>query len=277
MVAMTGLAKRQREDDGREVDHAGNRIPRFMIYRTAKRSAVEGGRLMKHVMMALAAGVAVTGVTAPAFAQASQDYRVEARQSQMVNLNVCSPAVRMDIAGDGDTDVDFTVYDNNNVMVYQDLDTDDRTSTTLYGTAGGRNGCQTWRVQLNNLGNVWNRVRVTLTDVPVRGGNSGGPASERERSVSTYRVEANDTYWVDLTLCAPRIHFEATGNGQTDVDYVLYDPNNREVFSDYALHDRATTTIRTNGGNGRCEVFRLRLSNLGRQWNPIRITMWNLP
>lgn len=233
---------------------------------------------MKHVLIALAASAAAIGLASPAAAQASRDYRVEARQSTMVDLTICSPAVRMDIAGDGDTDVDFTVYDNNNNMVYQDLDTDDRTSTTLYGTAGGSNGCQTWRVQLNNLGNVWNRVRVTLTDVPVRGGGGGGgPASPRERSVSTYRVEANDTYWVDLTLCAPRIHFEGVGNGQTDVDYVIYDPNNREVFSDYALHDRATTTIRTTAGNGRCEVFRLRLNNLGRTWNPIRITMWNLP
>jgi hypothetical protein len=233
---------------------------------------------MKQILMALAAGVAIIGTAGPASAQASQDYRVEARQSQMVNLNICSPAVRMDVAGDGDTDVDFTVFDQNNTMVYQDLDTDDRTSTTLYGTAGGRNGCQTWRIQLDNLGNVWNRVRVTLTDVPVGGGGGGGgPASPRERSVSTYRVEANDTYWVDLTLCAPRIHFEGVGNGQTDVDYVIYDPSNREVFSDYALNDRATTTIRTTAGNGRCEVFRLRLNNLGSQWNPIRITMWNLP
>jgi hypothetical protein len=232
---------------------------------------------MKQFIMALAASTAIMGMAGPAQAQASQDYRVEARQSQSVNLSICSPAVRMDIAGDGDTDVDFTVYDSSGTMVYQDLDTDDRTSTTLYGTAGGSNGCQTWRVVLNNLGNVWNRVRVTLTDVPVgnQGGN-GGPASPRERSVSTYRVEANDSYWVDLTLCAPRIHFEATGNGQTDVDYIIYDPNNREVFSDYALHDRATTTIRTTAGNGRCEVFRLQLRNLGNQWNPIRITMWNL-
>ncbi len=237
---------------------------------------------MKHFLIAMTAGAAFIGIAGPAAAQASRDYRIEARQSQMVDLSICSPAVRMDVAGDGDTDVDFTVFDQNNTMVYQDLDTDDRTSTTLYGTADGRNGCQTWRIELNNLGDVRNRVRVTLTDVPVTGGGGGGgggggPANPRERSVSTYRVEASDAYWVDLTLCAPRIHFEGVGNGQTDVDYVIYDPNNREVFSDYALHDRATTTINTTAGNGRCEVFRLRLNNLGQQWNPIRITMWNLP
>jgi hypothetical protein len=236
-----------------------------------------GGFAMTRFPIALAASAAVLGLAGPAAAQASRDYRVEARQSQMVDLTICSPAVRMDVAGDGDTDVDFTVFDQNNSVVYQDLDTDDQTSTTLYGTAGGRGGCQTWRIQLDNLGNVWNRVRVTLTDVPVNGGDGGGPVNPRERSVSTYRVEPQDTYWVDLTLCSPRIHFEGVGNGQSDVDYVIFDPNNREVFSDYALHDRAAATIRTNAGNGRCEVYRLRLNNLGTQWNPIRITMWNLP
>lgn len=233
---------------------------------------------MKQLLLSLAGLVAVIGITAPAHAQASRNYRVEARQQQTVNLTICSPAVRMDVTGDGDTDVDFTVFDTSNAMVYQDLDTDDRTSTTLYSNAGGRNGCQTWRLRLNNLGNVWNSVRVTLSDVNIAsGGGTPGPASPREQSVSTYRVEANNEFWVDLTLCAPRIYFQAQGNGGTDVDYVIYDPNNRVVFEDYALHDRATTTINTTAGNGRCEVFRVKLRNLGNTWNPIRVTMWNLP
>jgi hypothetical protein len=193
-------------------------------------------------------------------------YRVEAHSVFSVDLNLCAAPVVIDVRGDGDTDVDFTIYDENGRQVYQDIDLDDITTATL--SPNVRNGnCVIYRMELNNLGNVWNQVQVTVgSDV------AAGVAP----SVGTYRVEANSEFWVDLTLCHPRARIEAHGDGDTDVDYTLYDRNNNVLHQDLALHDRTDVTFNTGSRDGSCYLFRLKLNNLGDVWNQVTVLVYDL-
>lgn len=196
--------------------------------------------------------------------QPVSSYRVEAHSEFWVNLNLCSDPVVIDVRGDGDTDVDFTILDDRGNQVYQDLDLDDVTTATLNPRV--RNGeCAVYRLRLNNLGNVWNQVQVSV-------GNSY--TSGDAPSVGSYRVEANSDFWVDLNLCRRSARILIDGDGDTDVDYVIYDQNNNVVASDYALNDNADFNITVNARSGQCRPYRLKLHNLGNVWNQTSVTIW---
>ena len=237
------------------------------------RNALQGRRFAKTLLTAAIAGA--LAMPTASFAQKGGDstdyrpvtsYRVEANSEFWVNLNLCSPTVVVDVRGDGDTDVDFTIYDQNNNQVYQDLDLDDITTATLNPRV--RNGnCVVYRMKLNNLGNVWNQVTVTVGE-----NTANGDAP----SIGSYRVEANDDYWVDLTLCHRRARIVAAGDGDTDVDYVVYDQRDNVLASDYATHDRMDATINTGSYDGTCRPFRLKLNNLGNVWNQVTVTIYDL-
>lgn len=190
-------------------------------------------------------------------------YRVEARSEFWVDLNLCSNPVVVDIRGDGDTDVDFWIYDQNGREVYSDVDLDDITTATLNPpVSNGR--CVVWRLKLSNLGNVWNQVQVSV-------GNNW--TSGDAPSVGSYRVEANRDFWVDLNLCRSTARILIAGDGDTDVDYTIYDQNDRVVAQDLALNDRADFNLTVNA-RGTCRPYRLRLNNLGNVWNQVSVTIW---
>lgn len=90
-----------------------------------------------------------------------QSYRIDANASRTIDLNLCARTVRMEARGDEDTDLDFTVYDDRGNTVHTDNDLTDWTVATLR-TGGG--GCYTYRLEVRNLGNVYNQMRLTLTD-----------------------------------------------------------------------------------------------------------------
>lgn len=235
--------------------------------------SVSKGMKWRAASVASAIVAATVGMAAPAYAQkpsATPDYepvssyRVEARSEFWVNLNLCSNPVVVDIRGDGDTDVDFTIYDERGNQVYQDLDLDDITTATL--TPRVSNGsCVVYRLKLNNLGNVWNQVQVSVGD-----NNTRGDAP----SIGSYRVEANRDFWVDLNLCRRSTRILIAGDGDTDVDYTIYDQNNNIVAQDLALNDRADFNFTVNARAGACRPYRLRLNNLGNVWNQVSVTIW---
>ena len=121
--------------------------------------------MRRWIITALLAAALTVPAFAPAYAQSVRNYRVEANREFWVNLNLCSARVYIEAQGDGDTDVDFTIYDARGRVAFQDLDYDDYTSVTLYPRVGSGRGCQAYRLKLNNLGDVWNMVRVTVQDV----------------------------------------------------------------------------------------------------------------
>jgi hypothetical protein len=198
--------------------------------------------------------------------QPDNSYRVNANSTHNIDLNLCNNPVTIEAHGDDDTDVDFTITDPRGNQVYQDLDLDDDTVATL--TPNIVNGqCQLYHMALRNLGNVYNQVQVS-----VRSGSTGNSAP----SVATYRVEANRDYWVDISLCYPRARIMANGDGDTDVDYELYDRNNRVIGSDFATHDNMDLTINTGSNNGQCNPYRLKMHNLGNVWNGVEVTIWDM-
>jgi len=237
------------------------------------RSALRHRSLMQGLLAAAALGA--VSMPSAAFAQKGASggdyrpvtsYRVEANSEFWVNLNLCSSPVVVDVRGDGDTDVDYTIYDENNRQVFQDLDLDDITTANL--TPNVRNGrCVVYRMKMNNLGNVWNQVQVTV---------GSSTANGDAPSIGSYRVEANNEYWVDLTLCHRRARIVADGDGDTDVDYVVYDRNDRELASDYALNDNMDVTINTGSYDGTCRPFRVKMRNLGNVWNQVTLTIYDL-
>lgn len=117
---------------------------------------------MRRIALSLTALAMAAAAISPAHAQSVRNYRVEANSEFWVNLSICSPNVNIEARGDGDTDVDFTVYNPRGAVVFQDLDGTDFTGFNLRGPASG---CQTYRLKLSNLGDVWNMVRVTVTDL----------------------------------------------------------------------------------------------------------------
>jgi len=239
-------------------------------------SASQSRRAMRAAVSTLAASAMVM-LSGPAFAQKAKagaesgdfrpqnSYRVEAHSEYWVDLNLCSNPIVVDVRGDGDTDVDFTIYDQNNRQVYQDLDLDDITTATL--TPPVSNGrCLRYRLKLNNIGDVWNQVTVT----------TGGNTANGGTSVGSYRVESSSDYWVDLTLCHRRAHIVGHGDDDTDVDYTLYDRNNNVVAQDLALNDDMDVTINTGTNDGTCRPFRLKLHNLGNVWNQVSVQITDL-
>ncbi|MEQ1510918.1 MAG: hypothetical protein ABL909_11030 [Sphingopyxis sp.] len=196
--------------------------------------------------------------------QPVSSYRVEAHSEFWVNLNLCANPVVVDIRGDGDTDIDFTIYDDRGNQVFQDLDLDDIASATLNPDVRG-DQCRIYRLKLNNIGNVWNQVRVSV------GNNyTNGDAP----SVASYRVEANADYWVDLNLCRRSARIVADGDGDTDVDFTIYDRNNNVVVQDLALNDNADFSITVNASANNCRQYRLKMHNLGNVWNQTSVTIW---
>ena len=237
--------------------------------------AQHANRIRKATAALLSAAMVTAVLPGSALAQKGKDttdyqpvssYRVEANSTFGVNLNLCENPVVVDVRGDGDTDVDFRIYDQNGNQVYSDTDLDDITTATL--TPNVRNGnCVVYRMDLINLGNVWNQVQVTV---------GSGTANGDAPSVGSYRVEANSEFWVDLTLCHRRARLVAAGDGDTDVDFTIYDRNNNIIHQDLALNDRTEVTFGTGSRNGECLPFQLKLNNLGNVWNQVTVTVYDL-
>lgn len=92
-----------------------------------------------------------------------------------------------------------------------------------------------------------------------------------------YRVEANTTKWIDLTVCAPRVRLGVQGDGDTDLDFTLYDPGSNVVFTDHDGTDYTSTRFNTGivPGESRCTVFKLKVQNAGNVWNRFSVAIYN--
>ena len=121
---------------------------------------------MHIVRMTAAAGAAIAMMLSGAAAAQSASYRVDANATFTAALNVCSPVMMLEVRGDGDTDLDFEVYNSSGVMVHSDYDTTDITFATLNRAAGVN--CENFDLKIQNLGDVYNQAEVTLTQASSR-------------------------------------------------------------------------------------------------------------
>jgi len=153
---------------------------------------------MKHMRFATALAVASCALqAAPALAQDS--YRVEANDSTTIDISICNPEVYVEVRGDGDTDLDFAVRDPRGNTVHSDYDLTDITFFTLYRQAGS--GCETYPMDVTNLGDVWNRFAVTLTTIRSDGVAPRASADSNNRNVS-FVNEGKESifyiYWANI-------------------------------------------------------------------------------
>ncbi len=88
----------------------------------------------------------------------------------------------------------------------------------------------------------------------------------------SYRVEANDSTTIDITICNPEVYVSVNGDGDTDLDFLVRNPRGETVHSDYDLTDITFFTLYRLASSG-CEVHEMDVTNLGNVWNRFDITL----
>ncbi len=204
----------------------------------------------------LASGV--SGEVLQADGQGAGEYRANANSAINVNLPVCG-VTRLEVRGDGDTDLDFTVTDSNGDRAHYDIDLSDITFATLT-PSGPAGACETFSMEVSNLGDVYNVFTVALLDAGDRGGISGA---------GEYRVNANAATKVPLRACTLTNVF-VRGDGDTDLDYDVTDESGSNVHTNYDYSDQTQFSLSPEDG---CADFQLSVSNLGDVFNVMTITM----
>lgn len=183
----------------------------------------------------------------------SGSYRAEANGSIRVGLPVCG-ATRLEVRGDGDTDLDFTVTDEAGNPVHADADLSDATYATL--TPPGE--CENYELRVDNLGGVFNQFSVELVDPDTRRGASGP---------GEYRVNAALATKVPLRVCAPT-NVRARGDGDSDLDFEVIDSSGSVLHEDYDMTDATQFTLDPGGS---CADYQLKVSNLGEVYNLLTV------
>ncbi len=204
----------------------------------------------------LASGI--SGEVLQAESEGAGEYRANANSAINVNLPVCG-VTRLEVRGDGDTDLDFTVTDSNGDRAHSDFDLSDITFATLT-PSGPAGACETFAMEVSNLGDVFNVFTVALVDAGNRGGISGA---------GEYRVNANAATKVPLRACTLTNVF-VRGDGDTDLDYDVTDQSGTNVHSNYDYSDQTQFSLTPEDG---CTDFQLSVSNLGNVFNVMTITM----
>jgi hypothetical protein len=130
------------------------------------------------------AALSIAALMGTSTAALAESYRVDANSTSNVELRICEAAVRVSVRGDGDTDLDFTIRNNRGETVHSDFDTTDITYATLRPRSSG---CETFDLQIQNIGSVYNMVNVTFETVE-RGSSSasakGGDNDGRNRDIA---------------------------------------------------------------------------------------------
>lgn len=205
----------------------------------------------------LASGL--TGTTRFAESEGPGEYRADANSSITVNLPVCGTRW-LAVRGDGDTDLDFFITDAAGETVHSDTDLSDATYVTL----NPGETCESFALEVSNLGDVYNDFTVALDDPAGRGG-AAGPGE--------YRVNAQMATKVMLRVCsATRV--SARGDGDTDLDFTVTDASGDTVHSDFDMTDQTSFAL---DPGGECADFQLEVSNLGDVYNVLTVAFDNGP
>lgn len=181
------------------------------------------------------------------------EYRAGANDSATVNFEVCGSR-RLSVRGDGDTDLDFTVTNRNGDTVHSDFDLTDVTFATL----NTKEGCETFSMEVDNLGDVYNLFTVELAELDANRGIAGP---------GQYRVNANRSTKIELRACSVT-EVTARGDGDTDLDFDVNSEAGNQIHSNYDLTDVTSFTLEPTQG---CENFAMSVSNLGEVYNVLTV------
>ncbi|WP_265587597.1 hypothetical protein [Sphingomicrobium arenosum] len=104
-------------------------------------------------------------------------FRVEARTVHSYEIEICDPEVELIADGDDDTDLDYRITDSTGAVVHEDKGGTDRAAARLVNLKSA--GCTAYDLEVTNLGNVFNLMKVTL------GAPSGATSDDgRDRRVT---------------------------------------------------------------------------------------------
>jgi len=135
----------------------------------------------------MSCGLAGALLAAPAAAQ-SDSYRVDAFGSDDVTLTLCHPQVRIEVRGDGDTDLDFTITNKSGGVLHSDVDETDWTITNI---DNGDSRCRGYNLHVENFGEVYNDYTVEITNIP-----SGSSEDGQDRHVAVHNNTGEAIYYI---------------------------------------------------------------------------------
>lgn len=115
-------------------------------------------------LRSLAVGLvlSLTAISAAAAGPHTRLYEATARQDTVIDLSICSRQVDMEVVGDGGTDLDFYVYDDQGFEMYSNEDVNDWMSGTFTQEF---DGCADYELHVFNGGDYDNRFVVRLFDL----------------------------------------------------------------------------------------------------------------
>ncbi|RNJ64200.1 MAG: hypothetical protein EDM03_07670 [Porphyrobacter sp. IPPAS B-1204] len=96
-------------------------------------------------------------------------------------------------------------------------------------------------------------------------------ASPPSATTQTLRVEPRATIKVDIEVCAPAVYLEARGNGKSDLDFIIYDPEGEWVHSDLDDTDIVFQKLENPVAGTSCLIFVLEVINQGAVPNDLLI------
>lgn len=186
--------------------------------------------------------------------------RVEASSANYHSVYVNNgQRVSVRINGDNDTDLDLFVFDPSGNEVARDISTDDDETASFVARRTGA-----YRVEVRNLGNIWNQYQIWR----VIGGGYGGGGGSIGGSRLTRRVEANGqnnhTMYINS---GQHVTVRMDGDGDTDLDLFIYDPSGNQVGSDLSGDDNELVSFTAR----RTGTYRVEVRNLGNVWNQYQI------
>ena len=117
---------------------------------------------MKHSIAAALFGFSGLMATAARAGDDVSTFDVQAGATLNLTMTLCAPLVDVEIVGDGDTDLDFYIYDSTGELVFFDEELSDWTNLTVEQPA---NECREYDLEVINYGDVYNRFRVILDEV----------------------------------------------------------------------------------------------------------------
>ncbi|BDI60515.1 hypothetical protein [Qipengyuania nanhaisediminis] len=213
---------------------------------------------------------------------------IQPAQTETYKFKACGTSADLTARGDGDTDLDFIVRNSDGAVVHENDDLTDQTSATLAGLLAD---CETFEIEVANLGNVYNAMMLVIepkgaastpfagtapsTSLAASTATSANAGVERVLTVSEtsgpgeYRAEANGILRVDLPVCTAS-RLEVRGDGDTDLDFEIVNASEERVHEDYDLSDVTFATLTPTGA---CETFVIDVTNLGEVYNAFTIAL----
>lgn len=181
------------------------------------------------------------------------EYTAAPNTRLVLDLPVCG-VQRLEVRGNGASDLDFALSDSGGDEVHSDVDLSDVTFKSLEAPSE----CETYSLAVSNIGDLENVFEVALIDPATRTGEIG----EGE-----YLIGANAATKVALQLCG-KTKVIARGGGGTDLDFDVTNGAGSSVHSDYDLTDATEFTI---DPEGQCRDYQISVSNLGESANTLTI------